>query len=259
MPINHARSVAKHFDERSRAYAESVSTFQGDTLGLIARVAEPRPTDLVLDAGSGPGFVAHALAKSVRVAVGLDLSLEMGRAASRRAAERSITRFHPTVGDLQIMPLGNESIDLIVSRFAMHHCPEVEIALSEMRRVGRRGGSLVICDTAAPEAPDVARRMNEIEKMRDPSHVRNLSHSEWKALLERCGFEVDWTEQSRIVLEFHNWVERAATPASSVAELRRTFESPPADFRDAFEIIDEGDCIFFSWPVSLLRGIKPAD
>ena len=226
-------------------------------LGLLTQIAEPRPTDLALDAGSGPGFVAHALSESVRVAVGLDLSLEMARLASRRAAERSIKSFHATTGDLQIMPFGDGTIDLVVSRYAMHHCAEVESALAEMRRVCRRGARLVICDTAAPEEPDIARRMNEIEKTRDPSHVRNLSHSEWKALLEKCGFAVDAAERSRVHLEFHDWVERAATPASSVAELRRTFESPPAGIQEAFEIRNEGDRIFFSWPVSVVRGITP--
>ena len=225
-------------------------------LRLLTQVAEPRPTDVALDAGSGPGFVAHALAESVRVAVGIDLSLEMARLASRRAAERSIKSFHATTGDLRTMPFRDDTIDLVVSRYAMHHCAEVEVALVEMRRVCRQGGRVVVCDTAAPENPDVARRMNEIEKTRDPSHVQNLSHSEWTRSLEKCGFTVDAAERSRVNLEFYDWVERAATPTSSVTELRRTFESPRDDIREAFQIRNEGDRIFFSWPVSVVRGIK---
>ncbi len=256
MPGDHSRKVARHFGARSRAYAESASTFQGDGLGLLERIAAPRAADVVLDAGSGPGFVAHALSKSARVAVGLDLSPDMARLASRRALERSIKSFHAVIGDLQIMPFGDGTIDLVVSRYAMHHCPEVEIALAEMRRVCRPGGRLVICDTAAPEDPDVARCMNEIEKKRDPSHVRNLSHSEWTASLEDCGFAVDAAERSRVDLEFYDWVERAAAPASSVTELRPTFESPPAGIREAFKIKNDGDRIPFAWPVSVVRGIK---
>ena len=223
---------------------------------LISQMAELQPTDVVLDAGSGPGFVAHTLAGAVRVTIGLDLSPEMVRLAYLKAPEGSTRSIHATVGDIQLMPLERAAIDLVVCRWVMHHCADPSIAVAEMRRVCRDGGRLVICDTAAPEDPDLAHQMNEIEKLRDPTHARNLSHSEWAALLGKFGFIVDVEERSRVHLEFCDWVERAATPAKHVRELRRTFESPQDDLREAFKIRPEGSRIFFSWPVSVMRGRK---
>jgi hypothetical protein len=48
----------------------------------------------------------------------------------------------------------------------------------EMKRVCQRAGRIVIVDMAAPADAKQAAALNEMERMRDPSHVRALSASE---------------------------------------------------------------------------------
>ena len=254
----HTNKVLRQFSARTHAYAENVSHRQDESLRLISELAERGPSDVVLDLGTGPGFVAHALAPDVRTAVGLDVSPEMARAAAKRAVAKGLENFRIAIGDNHLLPFAAGVFDLVVTRWVMHHCWAAERVVAEIRRVSRSGGTLVICDSVAPEDLDLARMMNSIEVLRDPSHARNLSHSGWTELLDASGFEVDRAVHTRVGLEFDDWLQRAATPEANAAELRRLFESPPADLAEAFEIEPQDGHIRFSWPVSVIRGIKRA-
>ena len=258
MTDEHTNRVSRQFSARTEAYATSVPHSQDDSLRLISEMAQPSQSDVVLDLGTGPGFVAHALAPDVRTVVGLDLSPDMARAAAERAGGEGLENFRIVIGDNHDLPFAAGVFDIVVTRWVMHHCLAPDRVVAEIRRVTSNGGTLIICDSVAPEDPDLARMMNRIELLRDRSHARNLSHSRWIDLLDASGFEVDRAEHTRVGLELDDWLQRAATPEASAAELRRTFESPPAEFAKAFGVQPQDGHIRFSWPVSVIRGKKRA-
>ena len=93
--------------------------------------------------------------------------------------------------------------------------------LVELRRVLGRRARAVICDTVASEDPARAERHNQIERIRDPSHVRMLAESELLALVEECGFRIEAVERTSKRRGFTEWTTLAQTPPAAAAEARR--------------------------------------
>jgi ubiquinone/menaquinone biosynthesis C-methylase UbiE len=107
------------------------------------------PFAAVLDVGCGTGATLDAIVRAhpeVR-AWGVDLSTQMiARARARLAGldERAGGAIDLQVADAEHLPLGDDSVDLVVCVDSLHHYPDPSAALREMRRVTRPGGGLVI-------------------------------------------------------------------------------------------------------------------
>lgn len=103
----------------------------------------------VLDVGCGTGTFVGLVAASpwpVR-AVGLDYAPAMCAAASHKAAQAGasqVARF--TAGDSERLPFADASFDLITCSNSFHHYPHQQAVVSEMRRLLRPGGRLIIID-----------------------------------------------------------------------------------------------------------------
>ena len=69
-------------------------------------------------------------------------------------------------------------------RTAAHHFADVSAAVGEMARVS--AGRVLIVDTV-----DMGDAVEEAERLRDPSHVRNYSEDEWRALVSGAGLELE--------------------------------------------------------------------
>jgi len=106
-----------------------------------------RPEMVVADVGSGTGFVAAGLAPLVSHVHVLDGSAAMLDVARRNLAGFNNVDFQQTDGHL--LPLPDASIDAVFANMYLHHCPDPMAAITEMARVLRPGGRLVITDLDA--------------------------------------------------------------------------------------------------------------
>lgn len=99
----------------------------------------------VLDVGCGPAFFSIILSQAGHRVVGLDGSDGMLRHAADNAADCGV---HPLFvkGDCQVLPFGDSSFDLVVSRNVTHALPDHVKAYAEWYRVLRPGGLLLIFD-----------------------------------------------------------------------------------------------------------------
>ncbi len=115
----------------------------------------------VLDVGCGRGLLLIGLAKRLPngVAVGIDIwsaedqSGNTERAVRRNAAAEDVEeRIEIQTADMRRMPFDHESIDHVVSSWAIHNIPDAEgrnAALLEAIRVLKPGGTLLIADIYA--------------------------------------------------------------------------------------------------------------
>jgi ubiquinone/menaquinone biosynthesis C-methylase UbiE len=108
-----------------------------------------QPGDRVLDVGSGTGYFARLIARTVGhqgSVEGIDASPEMVAYATRRARRLTNCRFQ--AGTAESLPYPDGRFDVVVSSFVIHHLPEdAQVpALREMRRVLRPGGSLLVAE-----------------------------------------------------------------------------------------------------------------
>jgi SAM-dependent methyltransferase len=109
----------------------------------------------VLDVGCGPGRYLDAIGalNPDTERVGLDLSPGMAQAA-KRAGE-------VLVGDAQRLPFATRSFDAALAPHMMYHVPEIDLALTELARVLRPGGPLVVVTNGAAHLPEIFELLTE--------------------------------------------------------------------------------------------------
>ncbi len=116
---------------------------------------QPRPGDVVLELGAGPGetgFLAAERVGTVGKRLSTDVTPGMVEAARRGAAERGLANVECRVIDAQRIDLADDGVDAVLCRFTLMLLPDPQRALGEIRRVLRPGGRLayaVFGDAAA--------------------------------------------------------------------------------------------------------------
>ena len=91
----------------------------------------------VLEVGCGTGLILSRVAHVASEAVGVDLSKGMLRSAHDRGLSVA-------VGSATQLPFPDDSFDLVCSFKVLAHVPDIRAALSEITRVTRPGGQMVL-------------------------------------------------------------------------------------------------------------------
>jgi len=251
--------VQRQYGKQAAYYSVSQVHASGDTLDMLVLMADLRGHESVLDVATGTGFCAMAFAPHVREVVAYDLTPQMLAEAATLASQRGLTNLRCQQGAAEDMPFEGGSFEVVTARVAPHHFASMERFLAESFRVLKASGRLLIADTSAPDDADADRWENEVELLRDPSHVRDYTLAEWRLFVEAAGFvEVEAAERSRTHLTFNDWVTRSGTPAETVARLRQLYDSASLAAVSAFGIRADGDDFAWSWPVAVVTGRKPA-
>ena len=118
----------------------------------IAELIELRTGAKVLDIAAGTGKQASAFAELGLNIIGIDISEHMLRLATQHAKHRNI---YFCVSDAARLPIKDESVDGCCISFALHEIPQKETIkiLSEMVRVTKSGGKIIVADYSLPKNP----------------------------------------------------------------------------------------------------------
>jgi ubiquinone/menaquinone biosynthesis C-methylase UbiE len=197
------------WSDRAAAYRESATHREGPDLDLLVEWCEPGPGVTALDVATGGGHVARRLREAGCTVVTVDPAPGMRP---------------DVVGPAESIPFEDGSFDVVTCRIAAHHFEDVRAAIGEMARVARR--RVVIEDNVF-----VDERVEEAERLRDPTHVRCYSEEEWKELLTTAGLEVEQVEhfERRPVLD--DWLARTETPAADAERVRELLADHVQDGR----------------------------
>lgn len=148
----------KHF-----APLEVVTTIPAARLVRFAGVALGQR---VLDVGCGTGVVAITARRAGAKTTGLDLTPELLAHAKENAATADLGDIEWKEGDVEDMPFKDGSFDIVVSQFGHMFAPRPEVAVAEMLRVLRPGGTIAFA-TWPPESV-IGRMFGVISQFQPP-------------------------------------------------------------------------------------------
>ncbi|HUA24303.1 MAG TPA: methyltransferase domain-containing protein [Steroidobacteraceae bacterium] len=239
----HEQTVQSQFDPRAQAYLSSAVHSAGPDLDRARELvaAQALPSDCrALDVGCGGGHLSFALAPHVGRMVALDPSAGMLAAVSQEAAAKGLSRIEVRQANAESLPFEAGTFQLVCTRYSTHHWTRLERALQEMTRVLAPGGHALIIDTLGHEDALVDTFLQSIELLRDPSHVRNRSRTEWRSLLRGAGLTELEHAHWPLRLEFASWIARMNTPADRGAVIRSLQEGAPREVAQALQIEADG-------------------
>jgi SAM-dependent methyltransferase len=105
--------------------------------------------------------------------------------ARKRQQEQKLENVTWTIGEAVPLPYADNSFSLVITRYSFHHLLAPEKALSEMIRVCRPGGRVMVADVAVESSKSES--YDRLEIMRDPSHTHALVHEEFAELFQYSG------------------------------------------------------------------------
>jgi SAM-dependent methyltransferase len=184
------------WDERAEAYRESREHSEGWDLDLIVEWAVGAGT--ALDVASGGGHVSRRLREAGVEVVSSDPAPGMRPDVVCRAED---------------LPFADASFDVVACRLAAHHFEDVEAGVREMARVA--SDLVLVVDNLRMSDAD-----EEASRLRDPSHVRNYSDEEWRALFAGAGLDVEEARTLERRIEFEPWLDRTGCTGEDAARVR---------------------------------------
>ena len=132
------------YDRWAASYEDNMNPVQTLEAEALARLLPDLRDRVVLDLGCGKGRVARlALERGARETVGVDVSEAMLKAAAASLPASSVRWVQ---ADGRALPFEAASFDVVICALMMGHVDDLEAALSEIARVLRPGGLLLLSD-----------------------------------------------------------------------------------------------------------------
>jgi SAM-dependent methyltransferase len=210
---------ANLYDPRSQADLPEAALLASLGCGNPIAVADLHEGEVVLDLGSGGGIDVLLSAKRVGpagLAYGVDMTDEMLDLARRNANGAGVTNAHFLKGDIENIPLPDNSVDVVISNCVVNLSTDKPKVLREIFRVLRPGGRVGISDIVSED------RLSPEERAERGSYVGciagALSRTEYETGLAAAGFgEISVAFTNRVADGIHSAIVKAAKPSDSAA------------------------------------------
>lgn len=179
------------FNEWAKTYDTNFGNYflkkaQKDSISMISK---ENFSALDVSCGTGEGLLMLREKTKGKIR-GVDISEEMLKIAKQKISEKNIELKKASVEKL---PYEDETFDVVISTEAFHHYPNPDKAISEMNRVLKKGGELIITD------PDFL-FFNRIFERLEPGCIHIHNKKEMKNLFIQAG--LNNIEQRRTAIAF---------------------------------------------------------
>jgi SAM-dependent methyltransferase len=249
----HNRQIVDQFSRQAIYFARLPG--HDEATDLFIRMAEVSSVDYVLDVACGAGSVACAAARQARRVTGIDLTPAMIERACALQRKLHLSNMDWHIGDVARLPFGADQFDVVLTRYGLHHFLQPAVVLAEMVRVCKPSGRIAVADLVLP--PDKITTYDQMERLRDPSHVRVLTEVELHRLLTDVGLvDLRWAGYS-FELDLAQLLQ-ASFPKAGVADRVRTIFEADVGVDDLGIGVRRSDgAIRFAYPIAIAVGTKP--
>jgi len=254
MKSTHNDLIIEQFTRQATPFAEKPEHRDAAIMERLIRFSGVQDDDTVLDVACGPGLLACAFAAVARSVTGIDLTPAMIEKARewQRAQNRANVAWD--LGDSTALPYPDGVFSMVITRYSFHHFPNPLKAWKEMVRVCRKGGTVIVVDVALPS--EKAAAYDRFETLRDPSHARALTLTEFPEMARQIGLTDIRTDFYRLEMESERQLEASFPEAENRQVLRDLLLNDIG--KDALGLAAEkrGEEIWFSYPTLALVGRK---
>ena len=160
-PIAHPHE-SKIYSEFSRYYDKIFENVFGPRIQRVIGVLSIGPGSELHDVGVGTGLALSAYPTNCHV-TGIDLAPDMLERARRKVAREGWSHIDLAVGDAQDLDFPDDSFDYVTSFHVVSVVPEPKRMMTEMVRVCRPGGTIVIINHFRSERPVIASVVDRLD------------------------------------------------------------------------------------------------
>ena len=226
-----------------------------DAMQTIIEMSGVGDKDSVLDVACGPGLVACEFAKVAHKVAGIDITEKILGEARKHQRQMKLENLILDLGHVLPLPYADSEFTFVLSRYAFHHFLEPKKVLGEMSRVCQPGGTVMVVDVALSDENVDA--YNHMEKLRDPSHTRALTHLE----LEKLFYELELIHCKqgayRVGVELEQQLQASFPEVGDDAKIRLLIQDDIGINAMGIEACKKDGAIHFSYPISIYVGNKP--
>ncbi len=168
--------------------------------GLPTEFAQIKAGDTVVDLGSGAGndcFVARALTGDSGKVIGIDMTEAMVKKATENAAKLGFKNISFVLGDIENMPVADNTADVVISNCVLNLVPDKEKAFREIYRILKQGGHLSVSDVVLQgNLPDAIKNAAEMYAGCVSGAIQT---EEYLSLMEKVGLKNIRIQKSKVI------------------------------------------------------------
>ncbi len=118
----------------------------------VVAILKNKKPHTILDIATGTGDLAiNLIATGASKIIGLDISPGMLAVGQKKVTEKKLNNtIDMVVGDSEDLPFEENTFDAVTVAFGVRNFENLEIGLSEIYRVLKKGGNLVVLETSVP-------------------------------------------------------------------------------------------------------------
>jgi ubiquinone/menaquinone biosynthesis C-methylase UbiE len=216
-------AARNRFEQIADNYAKSEVHASSPTLDSLVELSRAQVGLDICDIGCAAGHTAFTFIGRARSITGVDPSPAMlsnfrTLAASKGVGVETVEAFAESI------PLPSDSFDYVTCRLASHHFNNIDVAMSELHRITRPGGRVVVIDLHGHDDPELDGLNHQLEVLHDPTHIRSYTIARWTELFTQAGLTVtrverDVTERPQGV-PLSRWCEIANSGPAAHAALQ---------------------------------------
>ena len=168
--------------------------------GLPTEYAGIRKGAVVVDLGSGAGndaFVARAIVGDAGRVIGIDMTQEMIDKANKNNQKLGYTNVEFRFGEIEKLPLENETADVVVSNCVLNLVPDKQKAFAEIYRILKTGGHFCISDIVIKG--DLPARLKKSAEMYAGCVAGAIQHDEYLNIISKAGFRNDEIKKTKVI------------------------------------------------------------
>jgi ubiquinone/menaquinone biosynthesis C-methylase UbiE len=252
----HRDRIVDQFTRQATPFNTAPTITDENALKLLVAASRPGIADKVLDVACGGGIVVCAFAPHVAHATGIDLTPAMLDHAHNLATREQLSNVTWHHGDVTALPYPDNSFSIVVTRFSLHHLVNPVATLKDMVRVCSSGGRIIVADMYASENASKAAQWNQLERLRDPSHVRCLSLPELQQLFTKVGLPSPKVEFYELTDSVDALLSRSFPNPGDDDKIKQMFGKAVVDDSLGIAVERDGDELRYHYPVAILSAVR---